>query len=147
MEGKYCRAVSGFDARLQQRLWDVLHSMEYPIPEDRETEWRVALRTDLWKEDINEIRPFRSEKNLTTDQRQAEQLELWMPFLGDQTSEEWGEDYDGPGLLWEVFEDGMALGDPDSFRFWCIRDEWEDILDLMEIAEMQPDLTFLATRD
>ncbi|CAH2291470.1 Hypothetical predicted protein, partial [Pelobates cultripes] len=56
MEG---RAVSHFDARLQQRLQDVMRSMEYPIPEERETEWRVALRTDLWKEDIDEIRPFR----------------------------------------------------------------------------------------
>ncbi|CAH2294152.1 Hypothetical predicted protein [Pelobates cultripes] len=83
MEDKYRRAVSQFDARLQQRLQDVLCSMEYPIPEERETEWRVAFRTDLWKEDIDEIRPFRCEEILTTNQHQAEQLELWMPLLGN----------------------------------------------------------------
>ncbi|CAH2250639.1 Hypothetical predicted protein, partial [Pelobates cultripes] len=44
-----------------------------------------------------------------------------------------GEDYDVPGLLWEFFS-----------HFWYIRDEREDSLGLMEIAEMQPDLTFLA---
>ncbi|CAH2327194.1 Hypothetical predicted protein [Pelobates cultripes] len=77
MEGKYCHAVSGFDPKLQQRLQDVLRSMEYPIPEERVTEWRVAL---LWTKDLDEIQPFRSEEILTTNQRQAKQLELRMPF-------------------------------------------------------------------
>ncbi|CAH2303149.1 Hypothetical predicted protein [Pelobates cultripes] len=66
MEG---RAVSHFDARLQQRLQDVMRSMEYPIPEERETEWRVALRTDLWKEDIDEIRPFRVAEQATSQEQ------------------------------------------------------------------------------
>ncbi|CAH2304901.1 Hypothetical predicted protein, partial [Pelobates cultripes] len=55
-----------------------------------------------------------------------------------------GEDYNGPCLLWEEFDNGMAFGDLDSSHFWYIRDEQEDSLGLKWIREMQPDLTFLA---
>ncbi|CAH2306283.1 Hypothetical predicted protein [Pelobates cultripes] len=155
--------------------------MEYPIPEERETEWRVALGTDLWKEDIDEIRPFWCEEILTTNQCQAEQLELWMPLLGNQPSEErvskletlvetdsyralrwhayhlypWlieykcieGEDYDGPGLLWDTIETNLWFGDTDIARFWSIRAERADNWDLTEIDAIQPDLSFLANQE
>ncbi|CAH2322084.1 Hypothetical predicted protein [Pelobates cultripes] len=141
MEDKYCLVVFGFDARLQ----DVLRNMEYLIPE----------------EDLNEIRPFWSEEILTTNKRQGEQLELLMPYLGNQPSEElvWLDDsYTAlcwhayhfypwlidPGLLWETMETSLWFGEADIARFWSIRAERADNWNLTEIDAIPPDLSFLA---
>ncbi|CAH2284020.1 Hypothetical predicted protein, partial [Pelobates cultripes] len=55
-----------------------------------------------------------------------------------------GNNYYGPGLLWESFDDRLDFEDPDPFRFWYIREKREDYLDLAGIAELQFDLDHLA---
>ncbi|CAH2320950.1 Hypothetical predicted protein [Pelobates cultripes] len=120
----------------------------------------VALRTDLWKEDIDETRPFQCKEILTTNQHQAEQLELWMQLLVSELetlveTEPWlieykcieGEDYNGPDLLWDTIETSLWFGDTNIACFWSIRAERADKWDLTEIDDIQPDLSFLDNRE
>ncbi|CAH2218649.1 transcription termination factor 2 [Pelobates cultripes] len=58
-----------------------------------------------------------------------------------------GEDYDGPGLLWDTIETSLWFGNTDIAHFWSIQAERADNWDLTEINAIQPDLSFLANRE
>ncbi|XP_053567844.1 cochlin [Bombina bombina] len=129
-----------------------------PVPEEMCLEWRALIRLEMWEDALENWCGCRGKVLPSPEQRFGDQVNLRLCLLRGQPTDRWqsraethyspeGDDFDGPSLLWEAFEEKVDFGSPEGYRFWDIQSKRQELLQPSEALAFKPDLTWLIYKE